>query len=72
MAAVRNNPYEYRSIKWALMEEDWSDLTVAQIAEVFGDDVEPRDIRRYIAAIEARTGYIVPYKRSKAGRKRGK
>ena len=63
------NPYPPRSIQWALMEEDWSDLTVSQIAEVFGEEVEPRDIRRYIAAIKKRTGYAVSWKRSRAGRK---
>lgn len=64
------NPYPPRSIKWALMEEDWSDLTVSQIAEVFGEEAEPRTIRRYIASIEHRTGYVVPFKRCPAGRKR--
>mgnify|MGYP001029491456 CR=1 FL=1 len=68
-AGRAKNPYPYRSIPWALMEEDWSDLTVSQIAEVFGEEVEPRDIRRYIAAIEKRTGYVVPFRRSRAGRK---
>lgn len=64
------NPYPARIIKWALMEEDWSDLTVSQIAEVFGEEVEPRAIYRYIASIEHRTGYVVPVKRHPAGRKR--
>lgn len=64
------NPYPPRSIPWALMEEDWSDLTVNQIAEVFGEEVEPRAIYRYIASIEHRTGYVVPFKRCPSGRKR--
>lgn len=64
------NPYPPRSIPWALMDEDWSDLTVSQIAEVFGEEVEPRDIRRYMASIQRRTGYVVPFKRGRAGRKR--
>ena len=39
LSTTGKNPYEPRSIKWALMAEDWHDLTVSQIAEVFGPDV---------------------------------
>ncbi len=69
-AGRAKNPYPYRSIPWALMEEDWSDLTVSQIAEVFGEEVEPSSIRRYMASIRRRTGYVVPFQRCRAGRKR--
>lgn len=66
----QKNPYPPRSIKWALIEEDWSDLTVNQIAEVFGDEVGPKDIHRYMGSIKHRTGYVVPFKRCPPGRKR--
>ncbi len=69
LSITGKNPYEPRSIKWALMAEDWSDLTVGQIAEVFGPDVEPNKIRRYIAAIKRDTGYEVPFLQGRRGRK---
>ena len=52
-----DNPYPYRSIRWALMEEDWSDLTYKEIAEVF--DTTPQSIQYAIAAIKKKTGYTV-------------
>lgn len=70
LSTTGKNPYEPRSIKWALMAEDWHDLTVSKIAEVFGPDVEPSKIRRYIAAIQRKTGYAVPFLRERPGRKR--
>lgn len=54
-----NNPYRPKSMIWALMEEDWSDLTAEQIAEVFGTRKE--NIRRTIYLIKKQTGYEVPY-----------
>lgn len=62
------NPYRPRCLKWALFEEDWSDLTVVQIAEVF--DVKKGVIQSTIFRIKQETGYSVPYKHVKPGRKR--
>lgn len=59
--------YRPRSTKWALVHEDWSDLTIEQIAEVF--DVSKETIRSYISKIR-KDGYNVEYKRCKLGRKR--
>lgn len=59
--------YRPRSMKWALVHEDWSDLTIEQIAEVFG--VSKETIRSYISKIR-KDGYNVEYKRCKLGRKR--
>lgn len=51
------NPYPYRSIRWALMEEDWSDLTYKEIAEVF--DTTTQSIQSAVASIKKKTGYTV-------------
>ena len=63
------NPYEPKSMIWALMEEDWSDLTVPQIAEVFG--VCPATIYGKLRQIHRETGYWVPYTPTEKGRKIG-
>ena len=47
------NPYTPGSIWAALYEEDFSDLTIPEIAEVFGVDVEM--IRRAIRQIQIST-----------------
>lgn len=58
------NPYRKGSIIWKVMEGDWEDLTVSQIAEVL--DTPPQTISDNIRRIRVKTGYIVP----RAGRKR--
>lgn len=59
--------YRPRSMKWALVHEDWSDLTIEQIAEVFG--VSKETIYNCISKIR-KDGYNVEYKRCKPERKR--
>lgn len=51
------NPFKPRSMIWALLAEDWSDLTVRQVAEVF-DTTEP-SVYAAIRTILNRTGYKV-------------
>lgn len=63
---MERNPYEPGSVKWALVEEDWSDLTVGEIAEVF--DMDARYIRRCISGIRQKTGYVVPHAAARARR----
>lgn len=55
------NPFRPRTMVWALYEEDWSDLTVHQIAEVFASS----DESVYVAMrlIKRKTGYMVPHVR---------
>lgn len=62
-------PYRPRTLIWALYNEDFSDLTVAQIAEVF--DTTPAYIRNAIIRIKRETGYIVPYKAAHVGLTKG-
>lgn len=57
------NPYREGSTIWSVMEGDWEDLTVSQIAEVL--DTLPQTISNSIKRIQEKTGYIVP----RAGRK---
>ena len=59
--------YRPRSMKWALVHEDWSDLTIEQIAEIFG--VSKETIHVCISKIR-KDGHNVKYKRCKPGRKR--
>lgn len=61
------NPYPEGTLIWSVMEGDWEDLTVKQIAEVL--DAVPNSVRSTIAAIKKRTGYSVPHTKSKIGRK---
>lgn len=53
-------PFRYRSISWALYMEDFSDLTIRQIAEVF--DVPVYTIRNAMSYIKKETGKIVEYR----------
>lgn len=62
MDKCKNNPFRPRSMRWALMEEDWSDLTIAQIAEVFNST--PVSVYASIREIKRITGYRVPHRRS--------
>ena len=60
------NPYEKGTLSWNLMEDDWSDLTVRQIAEVL--DIQPSSIYCALKRIQKRTGYAVPHKDGTQGR----
>ena len=59
------NPYNKGTRIWSVMEGDWEDLTVPQIAEVL--DTTPSTINSYIVMIKKKTGYKVPHKRRKRG-----
>lgn len=60
MTRKRPNPFKPRTMIWALYEEDWSDLTVPQIAEVFG--MSESYVYSAIRRIWKLTGYRVPYR----------
>lgn len=60
------NPYEKGSLSWNLMEGDWSDLTVRQIAEVL--DVTPGGVYSALKRIRYRTGYAVPHQNGNQGK----
>ena len=64
------NPFTPRSMIWALMEEDWSDLTLRQIAEVF--DSSAMSVKASIAVIKKKTGYSVPYTQAHSGVPKGR
>lgn len=64
------NPFRPKSMSWALYEEDWSDLTIKQIAEVF--EKTPEQIYTLVTKIKRVTGYSVPYVHIKPGPKEGK
>lgn len=53
------NPYKKGSTIWKVMEGDWEDLTVRQIAEVL--DVKYSTVRTCITRIKRQTGYDVPH-----------
>lgn len=53
------NPFRPRTMVWALYEEDWSDLTVHQIAEVFASSDE--SVYAAIRKVKQVTGYRVPH-----------
>lgn len=55
------NQFRPRTMVWALYEEDWSDLTVHQIAEVFASSDESVYAAMYL--IKRKTGYMVPHVR---------
>lgn len=55
------NPFRPRTMVWALYEEDWSDLTVHQIAEVFASSDE--SVYAAMRLIKRKTGYMVPHVR---------
>lgn len=57
------NPYRKGSLIWSIMEGDWEDLTVDQIAEVL--DRDPLIVARAIYRIKKETGYQIPYVRKK-------
>lgn len=53
-------PYKPKTMLWALYMEDWSDLTVKQISEVF--DVSEAVIYKALRTIARKTRYRVPHK----------
>ncbi len=53
-------------ISYALIESDWEDLTVREIAEVL--DCSAQSVYNAIKDIYRKTGYRVPYKKKKTGR----
>lgn len=53
------NPFRPRTMIWALYEEDWSDLTVPQIAEVFS--TSPETVHSAISKVKQVTDYRVPH-----------
>lgn len=53
------NPFRPRTMVWALYEEDWSDLSVPQIAEVFS--TSPETVYVTIHKVKQVTGYRVPH-----------
>lgn len=59
------NPYRKYSVIWSVMEGDWEDLTVDQIAEVL--DKKPKTIQECIWKIKYKTGYSVPYTKKQGG-----
>lgn len=59
------NPYRKGSVIWSVMEGDWEDRTVTQIAEVLG--TAPNNISTNIFMIKKKTGYNVPHKRQREG-----
>lgn len=60
------NPYEKGSLSWSLMEGDWSDLTVRQIADVL--DVMPGSVYSALKRIQRRTGYEIPHQNGNKGK----
>lgn len=70
---MENNPYRPRSMLWALVEEDFSDLTVRQIAEIF--DTDERVIYQAMTRIKKETGLRIKYlriRKPKLKKRRGK
>lgn len=61
------NPYKKGTIIFDIMEGDWEDLTVPQIAEVLYK--RPNTVWKYIRKIEMDTGYRVPRTKGTPGRK---
>ena len=57
--------YSKVTITWALQNDDWSDLTVDQIAEVLG--VTSNAIHCSLSGLRKR-GVVVTYKKKQAGR----
>ena len=64
---MENNPYRPRSMLWALVEEDFSDLTAQQIAEVF--DTSDKVVYQAMTRIRHETGYSVRFARKRKKRR---
>lgn len=52
------NPYRRGSLIWSVMEGNWEDLTISQIAEVLG--TTDKIISAMLSRIKKETGYYVP------------
>lgn len=63
-----NGFFRPRSAIWALANEDFSDLTISQIAEVLG--IEPTTVNNYIHKLKKEYGITVAYVHVPPGRKR--
>lgn len=61
------NPYRKGTLIWAVMEGDWEDLTIEQIADVM--DSTKISVYSSIRRIKQETGYDVPHIGRKPGRK---
>lgn len=55
------------SVPWSLIHDDWSDLTVDQIAEILC--VQPSTVHYAIVSLR-KEGIDVPYTKKKRGRQR--
>ena len=55
-----NNPFKPNTVAWNLLEDDWSDLTAHQIAEVL--DVQPDTVNKALRTIKKEIGYEVPHR----------
>lgn len=55
-----NNPFTPGTMRAALYEEDFSDLTIEQIAEVFNSTVNA--LRRAMTEVRAKTGKQIEFR----------
>ena len=62
----RKRGFTKGSAKWCLTHDDWSDLTIPEIAEILGFD--PKTISSSISKLK-NSGIEVKYKKMKRGRK---
>lgn len=63
----RKRGFQKGSVKWCLTNDDWSDLTIPEIAEVLG--FSEHSISSKISELK-NSGIIVPYKKMKPRRKK--
>lgn len=63
-----NGFFRPRSAIWALANEDWSDLTIPQIAEVL--DIEETTVSNYIHKLKKEHDIIVAHVKIPPGRKK--
>lgn len=62
-----NIPFKKGTLRHALMDSDWSDLTTDEIAEVL--DCKESSVRDAIKHIKLTTGFIVLYTHKPSGRR---
>lgn len=63
----KRDDFPKNSLAYSLLQDDWSDLTVDQIAEVF--DVKVPSVYNAIYEIRISTGKAISYRRKKNGRR---
>lgn len=63
-----NGGFRYRSAIWALANEDFSDLTIPQIAEVL--NIEETTVSNYIHKLKKEYGITVAHVKIPPGRKK--